>query len=211
MPPTKHRWRHVRRSLPGASIADSNDAAHRIIAELKRTEEALRRTQAELAVARRELQLTIDTIPALVVTFAPDGKPNFVNRTWQDFTGFTLEQARGQEDFIHPGDTERAGRAWQAALASGGPFSIECRLRRADGTYRWHSIRRKPLHNDKGEITKWYGAAFDIEDRRIAENALERSEAYLAEAQTLSHTDSFGWNASTGEILWSGETYRIFG
>ena len=48
-------------------------------------------------------------------------------------------------------------------------------------------------------------------ERKRAENALRRSEAYLAEAQRLSRTGSFGWNVSTGEIYWSAETYRIFG
>jgi signal transduction histidine kinase/ActR/RegA family two-component response regulator len=47
-------------------------------------------------------------------------------------------------------------------------------------------------------------------ERRRAEDALRRSEAYLAEAQTLSHTGSFGWNAATGKIYWSAETFRIF-
>jgi PAS domain S-box-containing protein len=48
-------------------------------------------------------------------------------------------------------------------------------------------------------------------ERRRAEQALRRSEAYLAEAQTLSHTGSFGWNPASGEIYWSAETFRIFG
>jgi PAS domain S-box-containing protein len=47
-------------------------------------------------------------------------------------------------------------------------------------------------------------------DRRRAENSLRRSETYLAEAQTLSHTGSFGWNTATGKIYWSAETFRIF-
>jgi len=51
----------------------------------------------------------------------------------------------------------------------------------------------------------------DIEDRKRAESALQRSEDFLAEAQRLSRTGSFGWNVSTGEIFWSEETFRIFG
>ena len=51
----------------------------------------------------------------------------------------------------------------------------------------------------------------DIEDRKRAENRLRRSEAYLEEAQKLSHTGSFGWDVSSGEIYWSAETFRIFG
>src|SRR5580704_12379490 len=47
-------------------------------------------------------------------------------------------------------------------------------------------------------------------ERKRAEEALRQSETYLAEAQRLSHTGSFGWKPSTGEILWSEETFRIF-
>jgi PAS domain S-box-containing protein len=47
-------------------------------------------------------------------------------------------------------------------------------------------------------------------ERKLAEEALRRNEAFLAEAQTLSHTGSFGWNVSSGEIYWSEETYKIF-
>ncbi len=52
--------------------------------------------------------------------------------------------------------------------------------------------------------------AIDTEERHRAEDALRRSEAYLAEAQRLSNTGSFGWSVSSGEILWSEETFRIF-
>ena len=210
--PSKRLWRFVRRKLPCDVTADAVVAAHRNIEDLKLTAEALRRSQADLAEARRELQLTIDTIPALVVTYDPDGRCNFVNRTWQDFTGITLQEAvrEGRPDF-HPDDIDRVDRAWRASLATGEPFSVELRARRADGEYLWHSIRRVPLRNDAGEITKWYGVGFDIEDRKRADSALRRSETYLAEAQRLSHTGSFGWNVSSGELFWSEETFRIFG
>jgi len=86
----------------------------------------------------------------------------------------------------------------------------EARVRRADGDYRWLLIRNVPLRDELGNIVNWYGTAIDIEERHRAEDALRRSEAYLAEAQRLSNTGSFGWCVSTGEILWSEETFRIF-
>src|ERR1700737_2520951 len=53
--------------------------------------------------------------------------------------------------------------------------------------------------------------AYERGERSRAEDGLRRSEAYLAEAQRLSHTGSFGWDVSSGEIYWSRETFRIFG
>ena len=64
--------------------------------------------------------------------------------------------------------------------------------------------RTRQLTSVNSELTK------EIIQRKRAENALLRSEAYLAEAQTVSHTGSFGWNLSSGDIVWSDETLRIF-
>jgi PAS domain S-box-containing protein len=72
-------------------------------------------------------------------------------------------------------------------------------------------VRNVPLRDGLGKIIKWYGTGIDIEDRKRAEDQLRRSEAYLSEAQRLSRTGSFGWQVPTGEILWSEETYQIFG
>ena len=83
------------------------------------------------------------------------------------------------------------------------------RLRRADGEYRWHHARGEPLRDQQGRIVQWYGLSVDIDEGKRAEDRLRRSEAYLAEAQRLSHTGSFGWTPSTGELHWSDETFRI--
>ncbi len=59
-------------------------------------------------------------------------------------------------------------------------------------------------------LTSWVDRRFATQTLEVQEEKLQRSEAYLAEAQRLSHTGSFGWRPSTGEILWSEETFRIF-
>jgi PAS domain-containing protein len=66
------------------------------------------------------------------------------------------------------------------------------------------------LRDEDGNIIKWYGVVTDIEDRKRVEEALRRNDHFLAEAQRLSHTGSFGWNVSTNEHFWSDETFRIF-
>src|SRR6195256_2267192 len=59
-------------------------------------------------------------------------------------------------------------------------------------------------------LTSWVDRRFAAQTLELQEEKLQRSEAYLAEAQRLSHTGSFGWRVSTGEKLWSEETFRIF-
>jgi NO-binding membrane sensor protein with MHYT domain/signal transduction histidine kinase len=59
-------------------------------------------------------------------------------------------------------------------------------------------------------LTSWMDRRFAVQTLELQEEKLQRSEAYLAEAQRLSHTGSFGWRPSAGEIIWSEETFRIF-
>jgi PAS domain S-box-containing protein len=157
------------------------------IDQRKRAEEALRRSEARLAETERDLRLTIDTIPVFVAVYRPDGTRSFVNRTWQDYMGLTLEEATGPGaktfPHFHPADAERNDRAWRAALATGEPLTIEVRVRRADGRYRWHTSRRVPLRDESGNILRWYSIGIDIEDQKVAEEALRQSEARLTETE----------------------------
>jgi PAS domain S-box-containing protein len=183
------------------------------IEDQKRAQSALRQSETRLAQAQHELQLTIDSIPTLVASYSPDGKRDFVNQVWRDYTGLSRDDAKGRSWSIiaHPDDTEESDREWRACLTTGKPFHMPHRLRRFDGAYRWHMVNRVPLRDGNGNIVKWYAAGFDIEDQKRAESALLRSEAYLAEAQKLSLTGSFGWVIASGQIFWSDETYKIMG
>jgi len=63
----------------------------------------------------------------------------------------------------------------------------------------------------RARIVKWYSAGIDVDDQKVAENALQRSEAYLAEAQKLSLTGSIAWDPANDDHFWSDETYQIMG
>jgi PAS domain S-box-containing protein len=92
----------------------------------------------------------------------------------------------------------------------GQTHSWEIRKTRKDGSALWVRENAKSVRRlDKQLIVLI--ACEDITERKEAENALRQSETYLAEAQRLSHTGSFGWRVVSGEIIWSEETFRIFG
>jgi PAS domain S-box-containing protein len=157
------------------------------IDERKRAEEALLQSQSRLAAAERDLRLMIDSIPVFIAVYEPDGMRSFVNRIWQDYMGITAEEATGAAAKIfphfHPADKELNEKAWRASLGSGEPLSIEVRVRRADGQYRWHTSRRVPLRDETEKIVRWYSIGIDIDDQKVAEDALRRSETRLAEAE----------------------------
>jgi formate hydrogenlyase transcriptional activator len=161
---------------------------------------------------RSEIGFDVDSIPALIHTARPDGYFDYFNKSWLEYLGATLDDVTGWRwrAFVHPEDVEGIVAKWRACLATGRIFEHETRLRRANGEYRWMFHRKVPLRDETGKIVKWYGSSLEIEDRKWAEEELLRSEAYLSEAQRLSHTGSFGWDVLSGEIYWSDETFRIF-
>lgn len=188
--------------------------------------ENAQRVRAEQTIrqAERELQVTIDTIPAIAARYCHDGQLDFVNQTWRTYSGLSQQDVAGHRwgVGIHPDDLPLVEAAWRAHLPAGEPFQIEQRMRRADGEYRWHLVTRVPLRDENGVVASWYGVAHDIDDQKQAERALRRSEAYLAEAQRLSHTGSFSWKirgsddylswkTSRTDHYWSKETCLIMG
>jgi PAS domain S-box-containing protein len=100
-----------------------------------------------------------------------------------------------------------------AALERCEPFrDFVYKVRRIDGSLGFVSSSGKPVFDAEGRFSGYRGVASDLTDRKRAEQALQRSESYLAEAQRLSHTGSWGWNAATREIThWSKEIYRLYG
>ncbi|HEV3196719.1 MAG TPA: MEDS domain-containing protein, partial [Bryobacteraceae bacterium] len=138
--------------------------------------------RAERALRRSEetLRLVINTIPTMAWSVRPDGVVDFLNQRWTDYTGISLEQyVEAPTRPIHPEDIPRVLQKWRADMSAGEPSEDEMRLQRADGEYRWFLVRTAPLRDEKGNIVKWYGLSIDIEDRKRAEEELQRSEAEL--------------------------------
>jgi PAS domain S-box-containing protein len=175
------------------------------IAELKRAEQALRESEYKL----RQI---IETVPSLLWSLGPAGEPTYANQRILDYVGVRLEDFKNHiwQRFLHPDDLTETVKAFDHAIQTGTSYEAVHRLRLADGEYRWHHVRGEPLRDGEGRVVQWYGVSIDINERKKAEDQLRRSEAYLAEAQRLSHTGSAAYNDTT-LLYWSDENYRIFG
>jgi PAS domain S-box-containing protein len=173
--------------------------------------DALRDREMRLAAAERELRLTLDSIPTLAWRTDPHGSAEYLNQRWLDYTGLSLHEARGWHwmSVIHPDDLQRLKTEWQSMLGAKQAGELEARMCRSDGIYRWFLFRANPVRNEAGDVVGWYGTNTDIEDRKHTEIALQRSQLYLAEAQSLSKTASFAWDPATDRHFWSDETYKI--
>jgi PAS domain S-box-containing protein len=126
------------------------------------------------AAVQDELRLAVDTIPGLVWSALPDGYMDFLNQRWCEYTGLALEQACGWgwEAAIFADDLPGLRAYWRSVVSAGQPGETEARLRRFDGVYRWFLFRAVPLHDERGEVAKWYGQTIDIDERKRAEALL---------------------------------------
>ena len=183
----------------------------------RRAKDALRESEHKLHQmidAVRELRQMIDTIPIPVASYGADHRRDFVNAAWKEYTGLSGEAALGTEwsAVAHPDHIAPGEKMWCDVLATGEPWHTEERVRRADGEYRWFTIDRVAARDENGKVIKWYGTAYDIEDRKRSEETLRRAEAWLAQAQRVNRTGTWVLNGITRRFLyWSDESYRIWG
>jgi PAS domain S-box-containing protein len=165
-----------------------------------------------LSSREREFRLLVETIPTLVWRAWPDGNIEYVNKRVLEYFGAPLGDivGWGWAKRVHPDDVAFKVTNWLKSLETENPHDVVCRFRGADGRYRWFNVRGEPLRASDGSVLSWYGVLIDIDEGKKAEDRLRRSEAYLAEAQRLSHTGSAVYNETT-IFYWSEETSRIWG
>jgi PAS domain S-box-containing protein len=114
-------------------------------------------------------------------------------------------------DRVHPGDRGAIQQNIDLTIHTGKDFAHDYRLLLGGGTIKHVHSTGHPVTNKSGEIIEIIGAAAEVTDRVYAEQALKRSEFYLAEAEKISHTGCWARNTATGEVFWSEEEWRIFG
>jgi two-component system CheB/CheR fusion protein len=138
------------------------------VTERRRTETALRDSEARL-------QAMADLVPDLLWSNDANGTPDWFNQRWLEYTGHTFAEARslGWLAAIHPDDRDASRKTFAEAIRTGVPLRQEHRIRGASGTYRWFLVQAEPLRNASGEIVRWFGAATDIHEQRVARDVLE--------------------------------------
>jgi PAS domain S-box-containing protein len=188
-----------------SELAAANEELKKEVAERRRAEEAVRESE-------RNARLILDSIPGQVATLTPVGEVEAVNKQLVEYCGRPLEELKqwGTSDTVHPDDLPRVIETFTHSITSGDPYDFETRIRRSDGTYRWFQVCGLPIRHPDGRIARWCSLQTDIDERKRAEQALQRSEAFLAEGQHLARIGSFSWRVATDEIAWSEQLYRIF-
>lgn len=127
-----------------------------------------------LGPAQVPFRILADSAPVLIWMSGTEQGCTFFNQTWLNFTGRTLEQELGDGwlEGVHPDDRERCLEIDQAAFAARQPFTMEYRLRRADGVYRWILDTGTPLYAEDGSFAGYVGSCIDITERILTERRL---------------------------------------
>jgi PAS domain S-box-containing protein len=133
---------------------------------------------AALHESEERFRVMADGTPALIWVAGPDRLCTYFNKAWLGFTGRTLaeEVGNGWAEGVHPDDRGRCLKVFEEAFGERRPFSVEYRLRRSDGEYRWVVDHGMPRFTADGSFAGFIGAAFDVNDRRTVENQLRDSE-----------------------------------
>ena len=187
--PVRDEWRKVIRWY-----GTSTD-----IEDRKRAEEKLRQDE-------RELRRITDAIAEPIGVLAPDGSTLYANQMMLNYVGLSLEDIKADgrpAEILHPDDFERTRDERQRGLSRGEPFQVEQRLRRKDGQYRWFLARFNPLRDDEGRIIRWYATGIDIEDRKQAEERVQKENVALREEidRSSMFEEIVGSSEALGKVL----------
>ena len=147
----------------------------------------IRRMQT--AQAERALRISVDQFrdmvdraPVMLWAARPDTTLNYVNHTCVEFTGLSLEDLldNGWLSVVHPDDLELCVNTYMPAVEAREPLSLEYRIRRADGCYRWILDMGTPNYNADGTFVGYVGSSVDITERKTGEEVIHESRAALA-------------------------------
>jgi PAS domain S-box-containing protein len=113
---------------------------------------------------------------------------------------------------FHPEDRKRVVELFERAEIEKTEFQVDYRILLPDGTIKHLHTTGHPILNESGDLAEFVGTAMDVTAAKQAEEALRRSESYLADAQRLTRTGSWAWNLATRQsVYWSQENFRLFG
>ncbi|MBW4524340.1 MAG: PAS domain S-box protein [Phormidium tanganyikae FI6-MK23] len=143
------------------------------ITDRKKSEESLRESE-------EHFRQVADAVPQIIWITDSEGRVEFLNKQWSDYTGLPYEPTTAAEaagTFVHPDDGALTMEAFNEARRTSSVFEVEHRIRSKTGTYRWFLVRAEPYRDPQtGKVVRWFGASTDIHDRKLAEAARRESE-----------------------------------
>jgi PAS domain S-box-containing protein len=179
------------------------------------TDQVLARERIEsvseaLKKSEEDFRTVAEAIPQMVWTTDREGKVVYSNNRWKEYTGYSLAESssHGMLHELHPEDLTMVLEGWQKARVSGERFSLEYRLKRKDGVYRWFLGQALPLRDPSGNTSRWFGTVTDIDEtKRVQETQafLDRASLILSSSLDFKSTLQAVADLATSELCdWCG-------
>ena len=141
-------------------------------------EKTVRERTNELYKSREHFNFLADNIPAIVWTAMPNGKVDYFNKRWFEFTGSSNEMLSNEFWlFIHPDDMQSYFSSWERAVASNSRFENVHRIKNSSNEYKWHFTQALPFNDPNNETVAWFGISTDIDEQK---RALEKKDEFIS-------------------------------
>lgn len=123
-----------------------------------------------------KFSLLARSIPQFIWTVNSDLQPDYISESLYNYTGLTEKQLieNGFSDMVHPDDVQKNNAAWENSVKTGEELTIEHRLRRHDGEYRWYLCRAIAQKDETGAVVQWIGTSTDIDQQKAFQENLEQ-------------------------------------
>ncbi len=172
------------------------------------------RQEHQLRLSEERFRYMADTVPGFIFTAGPDGSLDYLNSRFYEITGMQPGSGLGYGwmQALEPAEMERVNRRWQQCLATGQSYNMECRIRDRHGKLRWYYAVARPITDQKNRISKWFGAAADIQELQQTHEELTQAQQKLADhaaslerqveqrtvqlRETIRHLESFSYTVA---------------
>jgi PAS domain S-box-containing protein len=170
---------------------------------------AQREAAEQLRESEEMHRLTLELMRQIIWTAEPDGGGLVLSARYRELTGMGEDEDSSLS--IHPDDRGTTVERWSAAVAAGGPYETECRLRMADGAYRAFRVRAVPHRDEAGRIVRWYGISEDVQDQKEAVRARRDVEERYRLAAMATNDAIWDCDLIADVIDWSDDAAAILG
>ncbi|MDQ2988203.1 MAG: diguanylate cyclase [Pseudomonadota bacterium] len=165
---------------------------------------------SQAARAQQQFREFADAMPHILWTAEPDGMVDYLNKVYTDRTGVTLDvPSQSWLNALHPDDVARTVAVWSDCVATGKVYAVEFRvIDIVTNAYRWQAVTAKPVRDAQGVITKWYGIATDVHERKVADERANLLASRL-DATIESMSDGFVMIDRAGHIIHSNRMAEL--